>query len=435
MPLRLKGNTPQPGEPDRRYYMIDVQEGNRRVRLSSGTRNKALAEQKEQAVLDALRADIEIPHADLQALVRGNVRAAQASISRPPKGMTLKEACDDALCDRQPWGRSRKGWADCASRSTYSGQLRDIQRILGADFPILQFNAESVETIIQDLMEEADDEADTPGRRKAANSGTTINRKMFALYSVIRRLHDRELPAPKLPRYTPFDESDNARQFTFTHEQEKELFDALLVLDTLPDGNEGGHPRKRDAHEYRDLFIVLADVGCRLTAGLNITWKDLSNHNGIPFVQFFRRRHLKGGKQRTTPLSARAQEVIERRRKLGGTGPFSTLNKRRAQHLWTSAKSRTSLAGETEAVIHALRHTCATRMLRATGDIKLVQEWLGHSALQTTSDIYAKVLIGHKVDALKAFEAEWTGTRSIPETGEIRDGYVPETGIEKHVTH
>lgn len=428
MPLRLKGNTPKPGEPDRRYYMIDVQEGNRRVRLSSGTRNRALAEQKEQAVLDALRADIEIPQEDLHLLVRGNVRAAQLSVARPPKGMTLKEACDAALSDREPWGRSKRGWADCASATTYAGHLKDIQRILGADFPILQFDKESVDTIVQDLQEEADEDAETPGRRTAANSGTTINRKMFTLYSVIRRLQVRGLPAPALPYFARFDESDNARQFVFSPEQEKELLDALLVLDTLPDGNEGGHPRKRDAHEYRDLFIVLADVGCRLTAGLNIAWKDIATHNGVSFVQFFRKRHLKGGKQRTTPFSARALEVIERRRALGGTGPFSTLTKRRAQHLWSSAKSRTSLANETEAVIHALRHTCATRMLRATGDIKLVQEWLGHSALQTTSDIYAKVLIGHKVNALKAFEAEWAEKPSIPVSGEIRDNYLPETG-------
>ncbi len=428
MPLRLKGTAPQSGEPDRRYYMIDVQEGLRRVRLSSGTRNKALAEQKEQAVLDALRHDIEIPHEELQALVRGNVRAAQLSIQRPPKGMTLKDACDDALSDRQPWGRSKKGWADCATASTYAGHLRDMQRILGADMPILRFDKESVDQIVQDLQEEADEDADTPGRSKAANCGTTINRKMFTLYSVIRRLQARGLPAPHLPYYARFDESDNARQFVFTHEQEKELHEALLVLDTLPDGNEGGHPRKRDAHEYRDLFVFLADVGCRLTAGLNVSWKDISQHNGVPFVQFFRKKDLKGGKARTTPLSLRAREVIERRRKLGGTGPFSGLNKRRAQHLWTSAKNRTSLANETEAVIHALRHTCATRMLRATGDIKLVQEWLGHSAIQTTSDIYAKVLIGHKVEALKAFEADWTGTSSVPETSENRDSYLPETG-------
>lgn len=54
-----------------------------------------------------------------------------------------------------------------------------------------------------------------------------------------------------------------------------------------------------------------------------------------------------------------------------------------------------------------MRHTCATRILQATGDIKLVQEWLGHSSLQTTADIYAKVLVQHKLKALSAFESSW----------------------------
>lgn len=60
MALRLKGTAPKPGAPDKRYYMLDVQEGYRRVRLSTGTRDRVAAERKEQAVLDALRDDPEI---------------------------------------------------------------------------------------------------------------------------------------------------------------------------------------------------------------------------------------------------------------------------------------------------------------------------------------------------------------------------------------
>lgn len=40
--------------------MIDLQEGLRRVRLSSGTRDKNLAARREQAVLDALHEDLTV---------------------------------------------------------------------------------------------------------------------------------------------------------------------------------------------------------------------------------------------------------------------------------------------------------------------------------------------------------------------------------------
>lgn len=46
MPLRLQGDAPRPGEPDRRYHMINVQVEKRRVLVSSGTRDRAAAERK-----------------------------------------------------------------------------------------------------------------------------------------------------------------------------------------------------------------------------------------------------------------------------------------------------------------------------------------------------------------------------------------------------
>lgn len=42
--------------------------------------------------------------------------------------------------------------------------------------------------------------------------------------------------------------------------------------------------------------------------------------------------------------------------------------------------------------LHDLRHTAATLMLAAGNDMKVIQETLGHSQLQTTSDLYTSVL-------------------------------------------
>jgi integrase len=408
MPLRLKGRVPEPGQLDRRYYMIDLQEGNRRVRLSTGVGDRLHARAKEQLVLDAMRADRDIAQADLVEIVRGTRQLPQSDTSaRTPfpsvatAPMTLKQACDQALRDHLPWGRSRRGWADSPSNATYAGQLKDTQRILGPSLPVTQISQSSVEKIITDLLGRG------AGHRAPRNTGATINRKMFALFSVLRRLHERGLPSPPIPKYVSFDESDNARQFVFTAEQELELFEQVLLLDTRLESDDGGHPYRKDAHVYYDLFVFLADVGCRLTAGLSVRWGDVFEDKEAVYVRFFRKKHLKGGRPRTTPLTSRVTDVIRRRRTLGGVGPFMDLNKRRAQHLWSAAKARTSLAGERGAVIHALRHTCATRMLQATGDIKLVQDWLGHSAIQTTADIYAKVLVRHKTEAMHAFEAGW----------------------------
>ena len=43
---------------------------------------------------------------------------------------------------------------------------------------------------------------------------------------------------------------------------------------------------------------------------------------------------------------------------------------------------------------HLLRHTCATHMLENGADIRLIQQFLGHTSLDTTS-IYTQVAITH----------------------------------------
>ena len=47
-----------------------------------------------------------------------------------------------------------------------------------------------------------------------------------------------------------------------------------------------------------------------------------------------------------------------------------------------------------EGSCHLLRHTCATHMLENGCDIRLIQQFLGHTSLDTTS-IYTQVAITH----------------------------------------
>ena len=50
---------------------------------------------------------------------------------------------------------------------------------------------------------------------------------------------------------------------------------------------------------------------------------------------------------------------------------------------------------------HVLRHTCAMTMLQATGDIRKVALWLGHSSIQTT-EIYTQADPSERLDAINA---------------------------------
>ncbi|MGW8273837.1 site-specific integrase [Xanthomonas axonopodis] len=105
-------------------------------------------------------------------------------------------------------------------------------------------------------------------------------------------------------------------------------------------------------------------------------------------------------------------QILKRRKANNTDGPFAGLRRIRATQLWNLGKAKTALKSEQECVPHCLRHTCATRLLARTGDLKLVQEWLGHTKIETTASIYAKVLVETKVRALNALQEGWNGTHS-----------------------
>ncbi|QGL66592.1 tyrosine-type recombinase/integrase [Stenotrophomonas maltophilia] len=164
-----------------------------------------------------------------------------------------------------------------------------------------------------------------------------------------------------------------------------------------------------------------------MSQAIGIRWSEVVDQGGRLHVRFWRHATLKKGRPRTLPCTARVAEVLQRRKDaLAATsdGPFTMLNRTRADRLWQWAIKGTHLASEKECVPHALRHTCATRLLLATGNIKLVQEWLGHRDIQTTSAVYAKVLAEQSLQGMSALEqfrlpAASNGTGDVPRQGSI----------------
>lgn len=66
-------------------------------------------------------------------------------------------------------------------------------------------------------------------------------------------------------------------------------------------------------------------------------------------------------------------------------------------------------AGIEHVNVHALRHTCATRLIEAGIPLKVVQEMLGHTSIAITGDIYVHVLPDLKQSAAAALDASLRG--------------------------
>jgi integrase/recombinase XerD len=165
--------------------------------------------------------------------------------------------------------------------------------------------------------------------------------------------------------------------------------DAMLAA---PDRNKTC--RLRD----RALLELLYATGCRASELADLRLRDLKLDAG----------HLtcrgKGDKQRIVPLGARAVEAVKKylseERPLLAAGrkpaPEHLLLSRRGlrmrrERIWELVKIYAAEAGAHPDVSpHTLRHSFATHLIAGGADLRIVQEMLGHSSIQTTQ-IYTHV--------------------------------------------
>ena len=149
------------------------------------------------------------------------------------------------------------------------------------------------------------------------------------------------------------------------------------------------------------LLYLLYGAGLRIAEALNLTASDL------PLGEVLR-VNGKGGKMRLVPILDTIGLAINRYVKLcpfpvlGDSAVFKAkrggaMSARDAQRLMQELRSQLGLPASTSP--HALRHSFATHLLAGGGDLRTIQELLGHASLSSTQ-IYAAVDAKHLADAV-----------------------------------
>ena len=155
----------------------------------------------------------------------------------------------------------------------------------------------------------------------------------------------------------------------------------------------------------RDLAVLTLLWGCglRISEALSLCGKDAP----LPSVM---RIVGKGGKERVVPVIAAAREAVDAYTEIcphpmRPTEPLfrairgGALNPRSIQGVM--ARVRAQLGLPATATPHALRHSFATHLLEAGGDLRSIQELLGHASLSTTQ-AYTAIDARHLMDVYKA---------------------------------
>ncbi|MES2786822.1 MAG: tyrosine recombinase XerC [Pseudomonadota bacterium] len=186
----------------------------------------------------------------------------------------------------------------------------------------------------------------------------------------------------------------------------KPLPKALAVDDSvqLADFNESAGDPWLDA---RDAAIVELLYGCGLRVGELVGLDVVASTSARGWIDMqAQEAHVlgKGGKRRSVPVGSKASQALGRwlavrQQQATDQQPalFVGRNSTRlsAQSIWQRLKRRSLLAGlATPVHPHMLRHSFASHMLQSSGDLRAVQELLGHANI-TTTQVYTRLDFQH----------------------------------------
>jgi len=136
--------------------------------------------------------------------------------------------------------------------------------------------------------------------------------------------------------------------------------------------------------KHKALIMACYAAGLRVSEVVNLKIGDIDSERMMIHI-----RCGKGKKDRMVPLSKKLLETLReyfkqyRPKKFLFEGPQNeAYSTRSAQLILAAAKKKTGILKPGS--IHSLRHSYATHLMEAGTDIRFIQEFLGHSSLNTT---------------------------------------------------
>lgn len=165
--------------------------------------------------------------------------------------------------------------------------------------------------------------------------------------------------------------------------------------------------------EARDACITELLYGCGLRIGELVGLDVVASGSALGWVDLQAgEAHVlgKGAKRRSVPVGRPALEALQRwlaaRAAWAGDDPALFIGQRGTrltpQHIRVRLKRRSLLAGlSTPVHPHMLRHSFASHLLQSSGDLRAVQELLGHASIATTQ-AYTRLDFQHLAKAYDA---------------------------------
>ncbi|WP_171209487.1 MULTISPECIES: tyrosine recombinase XerC [unclassified Ruegeria] len=281
----------------------------------------------------------------------------------------ISPACRDAL---QHWLNSLGALAGRAenTRKAYAGDVTEFLSFMTLHHSGRQGLAALERISVSDMR------AWMADQRGSGVGSRSLARKLSAVKSFYRWLAEREGFEPTAVLST--------RAPKFTKKLPRPLAEdaARAMIETVEAQSTS------DWIAARDVAVVTLLYGCglRISEALSLTGADAPLPNTLRILG-------KGGKERIVPVIPAARATTDHYLRLcphpqSPQAPLfrgvrgGALNPRAIQSVM--AKARMQLGLPSTATPHAMRHSFATHLLSAGGDLRAIQELLGHASLSTT---------------------------------------------------
>lgn len=335
MSVRLR-----PGSP---HYQIEFKYRGERIRQSSGTASRRLAEEAERKLRHDLYGQRVLGRSVAMTLQQGVDRYISTVIT--PRG--------------NPEAAEREQWA-----------FKGIVRLIGPETPLEDLTGKRLAAFRDKVIE--------LGRAPA-----TANKYLAMLRAMLTRAHREWGALSEIPQVRLF-KLNNARQRWLTDGEQEELL-------------------RHCPEHLANLVIFLTGTGARLSEALNLKWEAVDlKRVPRPMVSFLK---TKSGKPRSVPLTNRVSALLvgiktlaESRTIAPGHAPFVFIYAGRGRGgrglpkgmyrsftnphgSWRTACQR---AGISEVRLHDLRHTFASRLVMRGVPLLTVSKLLGHASITMT---------------------------------------------------
>ena len=281
------------------------------------------------------------------ALKRGD---GTESVRRSTVPVTLLEALKTA---------PKAIWHGQRSAPESEAKLEFIFKTLGTLSRINDIKQNSVDKLVEKLS-----------NRKLSDA--TINRYLSTLSSFLKWASDRGYYNHSLPKMPWRDEKEGRIRWITAAEE-------YALMDLLPP-------------DIAKLVRAAIRTGMRREEILSLEMGQLQDGK----VHLWK---TKSGYPRTIPVSS---ETFADLSYLVSTKAMP--NAVALRRHWQSARKAMGLLEDRHFVFHACRHTCATRLVQANVNIRVIKEFMGHRSIETTLR-YAHVNDNLLTDAMEKLEA------------------------------